>query len=58
MCGVADDVGQLLGLAFFFLMTFFATSSDSVQIGGAIGNIDRNAPWVILRMLGIASLGE
>ena len=38
-------------VAFFFaLMTFGATSSDTVQIGGAIGNIDRNAPWVIVRM--------
>ncbi len=43
-------------VAFFFaLMTFGATSSDSVQIGGAIGNIHRNAPWVIVQMLGFMS---
>ena len=41
---------------FFFLMTFFAVSSDSVQIGGGIGNVHRNAPWVILQMLGIMSV--
>ena len=43
-------------VAFFFAtMTFGATSSDSVQIGGAIGNINRNAPWVIVQMLTIMS---
>lgn len=43
-------------VAFFFaFMTFGATSSDSVQIGGAIGNINRNAPWVIVQMLTIMS---
>ena len=38
------------------LMAFGATSSDSVQIGGAIGNINRNAPTVVAQMLGIFSL--
>ena len=41
---------------FFFLMTFFATTSDGVQIGGAVGNVDRNAPFVILRILGVMSV--
>lgn len=41
---------------FFTLMTFLATSTDGVTIGGAIGNIDRNAPWVIIRTLGIMSI--
>ncbi|MGK5020965.1 ABC transporter permease/M1 family aminopeptidase [Janthinobacterium sp. LB2P10] len=38
------------------LMAFGATTSDSVQIGGAIGNINRNAPTVVAKMLGIFSL--
>ena len=41
---------------FFFLLTFFATISDSVQIGGGIGNIHRNAPFVTLQMLSIMSI--
>ena len=36
---------------FFFLLTFGAASSDTVQIGGGIGNVDRNAPIVIVNML-------
>ena len=35
------------------LMTFGATSSDQVMIGGAIGNIYRNAPHVITQWTGI-----
>jgi ABC-type transport system involved in multi-copper enzyme maturation permease subunit len=35
----------------FFLMAFMAVSTDSVQIGGGIGNVARNAPYVIIRML-------
>ncbi len=43
-------------VAFFFaLMTWGAISSDSVQIGGAIGNVHRNAPFVIVQMLGFMS---
>jgi hypothetical protein len=38
------------------LLAFGATSSDAVQIGGSIGNINRNAPVVIAKMLGIFSL--
>ena len=37
---------------FFGLMTFGAITSDSVQIGGAIGNVHRNAPFVIVQMMG------
>jgi ABC-2 type transport system permease protein len=33
----------------FFVLSFAATVSDTVQIGGAIGNIHRNAPSVILQ---------
>jgi len=38
------------------LMAFGATSSDAVQVGGAIGNIHRNAPLVIARLLGAFSV--
>ena len=40
---------------FFLLMTFGAVVSDSVQIGGSIGNVNRNAPTVIIRLLAIMS---
>ena len=48
----------LLWLVFgvFFLMAFTATVSDSVQIGGGIGNIHRNAPSVIMRFHLILSI--
>src|SRR5471032_2868520 len=39
--------GLLLGL-----MAFGATTSDSVQVGGAIGNVHRNAPVVVAQILG------
>jgi len=35
--------------ALFFFLTFTATSTDSVQIGGGIGNVARNAPFIIAR---------
>ncbi|MBU8871297.1 MAG: ABC transporter permease subunit [Gemmatimonadales bacterium] len=35
----------------FFFMTFMATSTDSVQIGGGIGNVARNAPFIIAQTL-------
>ncbi|MCU0610716.1 MAG: ABC transporter permease [Candidatus Eisenbacteria bacterium] len=41
--------------ALFFLMAFGAVSTDSVQVGGAIGNICRNSPYVILNLLGSLS---
>jgi ABC-2 type transport system permease protein len=34
------------------LMAFGATTSDSITIGGAIGNVNRNAPVVIAQLLG------
>ena len=37
-------------------MAYFATSSDAVQLGGALGNIHRNAPVVIVRFLGLFSI--
>ena len=35
--------------ALFFGLTFIATSTDSVQIGGGIGNVARNAPYIIAK---------
>jgi ABC-type transport system involved in multi-copper enzyme maturation permease subunit len=45
----------LAGILFFFL-SFGAVSSDVVQIGGAIGNVNRNAPFVIVQILGVLSI--
>jgi ABC-2 type transport system permease protein len=42
--------------ALFFFMTFMATSTDSVQIGGGIGNVARNSPYVILQTIAGMSL--
>jgi len=43
-------------LALFSLMTFGAVTSDHIQIGGAIGNVNRNAPFVIMQLLLVMSL--
>jgi ABC-type transport system involved in multi-copper enzyme maturation permease subunit len=40
----------------FFFMTFGAVTSDAVQIGGALGNVNRNAPFVIMQMLLVMSV--
>ncbi len=40
----------------FGLMAFGASSSDAVQVGGAIGNVYRNAPTVIVQFMGIFTL--
>ncbi len=40
----------------FFLLTFGAVTSDSVQIGGGIGNVNRNAPYVIMQFLLVMSI--
>ena len=40
----------------YFLLTFFAVTSDAVQIGGALGNVNRNAPYVIMQTLLIMSI--
>ncbi len=39
----------------FFFMTFGAVTSDGVQIGGALGNVNKNAPFVIMQFLLIMS---
>ena len=38
------------------LMAFGASSSDAIQIGGAIGNVNRNAPVVIVQFLAAFTL--
>lgn len=40
----------------FGLMAFGAASSDAVQIGGAIGNVYRNAPTVIVQFMAVFTL--
>ncbi|HET6373540.1 MAG TPA: ABC transporter permease subunit, partial [Candidatus Polarisedimenticolia bacterium] len=42
-----------IALALFFLLTFGAITTDVIQIGGSIGSVHRNAPFVILQMLAI-----
>ena len=43
-------------LLVYFLMSFFAIASDVVTIGGSIGNVHRNAPYVIMQILLIMSV--
>lgn len=38
--------------AVYGLLAFALTSSEAVQMGGAVGNVDRNAPAVIANLLG------
>ena len=39
-----------------FLLAFGAVTSDSVQVGGAIGQVHRNAPYVIIQLLSVMSV--
>jgi ABC-2 type transport system permease protein len=43
-------------LVLFFLLTFGAVTSDTVRIGGSIGNVNRNAPFVIMQFLLVMSI--
>ena len=43
-------------LLVFFLLTFGAVTSDAVTMGGAVGNVNRNAPYVIMQFLLIMSI--
>src|SRR5690349_13977881 len=43
-------------LALFSLMTFGAVVSDDFQIGEQIGNVNRNAPYVIMQILLVMSV--
>lgn len=40
----------------FFLITFLAVTTDAVVLGGSIGQIHRNAPYVVMQMLLVMSL--
>lgn len=40
----------------YFLLTFFAVTTDGIRIGGAIGNVHRNSPFVIMQFLLIMSV--
>jgi ABC-2 type transport system permease protein len=40
----------------FGLLCFAAVTSEAVQVGGAIGNVHRNAPVVIFQLLGVMSV--
>ena len=42
--------------AIFFLITFLAAATDGVQIGGGIGNVHRNSPYVTMFFLTALSL--
>ena len=39
----------------FALMAFAAMTTDSVQIGGGVGNVNRNAPTVVIQFLAVFS---
>lgn len=40
----------------FGAFAFGATTTDAIQVGGAIGNVNRNAPLVIAQLLSVFSL--
>lgn len=40
----------------FGVLAYFVASSEVVQIGGGIGNVNRNAPTVIVQLLGIFTI--
>ncbi len=40
----------------FGLFAFFAAATDAVTIGSAIGNVNRNAPTVIVQFLGVFTI--
>jgi len=40
----------------FFLLSFGAVTTDAVVIGGAIGNVHRNSPFVIMQIMLVMSI--
>ncbi|HEV8200527.1 MAG TPA: M1 family aminopeptidase [Candidatus Polarisedimenticolia bacterium] len=40
----------------YFILIFFAITSDAVSIGGSIGAVNRNAPFVIMQMLAVMTI--
>ena len=45
-----------IGTALFFLLTFGAVTTDAISIGGGIGSLNRNAPYVIMQILAVMSI--
>lgn len=45
-----------IGIAVFAFAAFGAVTSDGIQIGGSIGNVHRNAPFVIVQWLNIFTI--
>ncbi|MBV9495652.1 MAG: ABC transporter permease [Acidobacteria bacterium] len=45
-----------IALILFFLLSFAAVTSDSVSLGGSIGNVHRNAPFVIMTFMLVFSI--
>jgi len=43
-------------LLVYFLITFGAVTTDAVTLGGAVGNVNRNAPFVIMQFLLVMSV--
>ncbi len=43
-------------LLVYFLITFGAVTSDAVSLGGGVGNVNRNAPYVIMQFLLVMSI--
>ena len=43
-------------LLVYFLLAFLAVTTDGVQIGGAVGNVNRNAPFVIMTFMLVMSI--
>ncbi len=43
-------------LLVYFLLTFGAVTTDGITIGGSVGNVNRNAPFVIMQFLIVMSI--
>ncbi len=46
----------VIATVLFFLLTFGAITTDTISIGGAIGSVNRNAPFVIMQILLVMSV--
>jgi ABC-2 type transport system permease protein len=45
-----------IGIAAFAFAAFGAVTSDAIQIGGSIGNVHRNAPFVIVQWMNLFTI--
>ena len=43
-------------LLVFFLLTFAVVTTEGITVGGALGNVNRNSPFVIMQLLGFMSV--